>query len=362
MQKLNDNKIKIIHRNGQSVSGPWTLKKGYTLFGLLNFPKVQTFGKNTPTVLKEPVAKPPHPPIPQTDLTAVRNWVALEEKIVHGYKEQKTAQSKSVVALSKTPEKQSLPAFETFSTQTAISSSPSILKLKDPLLGPERTFLILERFLLVLGWLVAGALVFLFVQETFLSREASQKLSQAQNEKKRLEQSYATLKNISEDQVTEMKWLNSELQDTTSELKAAKSELKAARSEITVLQSTAQTQNAIVNALKAQNQAFEKIMGQGGVSALSGAAAGLSQERFLTEGTSMLQGEVTSINERQGFVVISVGSDQGVHPGRWITISRGGRGLAVGRIDRVYSTMSVALLRNSNMLRVIQEGDGVSFS
>jgi hypothetical protein len=183
----------------------------------------------------------------------------------------------------------------------------------------------------------------------------SQKLSQLKNEKKLLEQSYAVLKNTLEDQRAEMQWLNSELQDATSELKTA-------RSEANVLRNTVQTQKDIISALKAQGQAFEKIIDQGGLSALSGAAAGFSLERFSTGRTAMFQGEVASINERQGFIVINMGAAQGAYPGRWIAISRNGRGVAVGRVDRAYPTMSVAVLRSSGMLRAIQEGDSVFFS
>ncbi|MFH1208248.1 MAG: hypothetical protein V1673_01650 [Candidatus Omnitrophota bacterium] len=299
--------------------------------------------------------KTPRPDLLRAGLTAVRNWVSLGESVVRNYREKKTAQSKSTVPLPRIPEKQSLPAFETFSTQTAVFSSSPIPKPRDPFLGAEKIFLKLEKFLLVLGWLAAGALMLLYVHETFSSREVSQKLSQIKNEKKLLEQSYAVLKNTLEDQRAEMRWLNGELQDTTSELKTA-------RSEINVLRNTMQTQDAIVKALKAQSQAFEKIIDQGGMSALSGVAAGFSDERFLTGRTSVLRGEVAAVNERQGFVVVNMSAAQGAYPGRWITISRDGRGLAVGRIDRVYPTMSVAVLRNPGMLRVIQEGDSVLFS
>jgi hypothetical protein len=257
--------------------------------------------------------------------------------------------------LSRTPEKQPLPAFETFSTQTAAFSSRSIPKPRDSFLGAGKIFLKQEKFLLVLGWFAAGVLMLLYVQQAFLSHEASQKLSQLKNEKKLLEQSYVVLRDTLEDQRAEMRWLNSELQDTTSELKTAKS-------EINVLRNAVQTQNAIVKALKAQSQAFEKIIDQGGMSALSGAAAGLSGEQFSTGRTSVPRGEIAAVNERQGFIVVNMSAAQGAYPGRWITISRNGRGLAVGRIDRVYPTMSVALLRNPGMLRVVQEGDSVLFS
>jgi len=353
MQKLSDKKIKIIHRNGQSVSGPLASKKAATLFGLFNFQRAQAPAKNFATLPKESASESSQVDVPRADLAAVKNWVALEEKIVHGYKEQKTV--KSSVPLTKAPVKSSLPAFETFSTQTAVSSSSNVPSLKDPRPDLGRTFLGLGKFLLVMGWLATGVLALLYFQETFVNRETSQKLAQIQSEKTQLEQSYAALKTVSEDQSAEIAWLNSQLHDRALELKAAKSEIAA-------LQGAARTQNAIVDALRAQSQAFEKIVDQGGMSAFSGAAAGLSQEQFPREGASAIQGQVTSVNERQGFAVISMGASQGAHPGRWITISRGGRGLAVGRVDRVYPTMSVVVLRQAGMLQMIQEGDSVFFS
>lgn len=489
MQKLSDispKRITIIHRNGKSVSRPPAPKKGM-VFSLFNFSRTQTSGKNTPTVLTEPVPEMLHPDTPRADLAAIKNWVASEEKIVHDHEKQKTIQPKSVVPLSKSPrpdilrtgliavrnwvsfweqaaqnskepkkaqaksvvpspqtshsdvprvnltgvtnwvaleekivhnykqqktpqskgalplpttprsdflragltavrnwvspgesvvrnyrgkrtaqpkgavplqrtsEKQPLRAFETFSTQTAAFSSSLVPKPRNPVLGVEKIFLKREKYLLVLGWLTAGALMLLYVQGTFSNHEVSQKLSQLKNEKNLLEQSYVVLKNTLDDQRAEMQWLNSELQDTTSELKKA-------RSEVNVLRTKGQTQSAIVKALKAQSQAFEKIIDQGGMSALSGAAAGFSDGQFSTSRAPVFGGEVAEVNERQGFIVVNVSAAQGAYPGRWITISRNGRGLAVGRIDRVYSTMSVAVLRNPGMLRAIQEGDSVLFS
>ena len=381
MQKLSDKKIKIVFGSGRNASEPLVPKKGLTLFGLFASPRTESRGKNTATVPKEPALKKPSLNVPRADLIAVKNWVALEEKIVHDYKEQKIAQFKGVVPLPKTPVKQPRPAFETFSTQTAASSSSNAPKLKDPRRDPGKTFSKLGRLLLVWGGLAAGAFVLLYFQETFLNWETSQRLSRLQSEKEQLKRAYTELKNNSEAQSAEMKWLDSQLHDMALESRIAKAEGIAyeqglekryreelmritARyeSEIAALRSTMQTQDAIVSALKAQSQAFDRIIDQAGMSAFSGAVAGFSQEPFSTGGTSVLQGEVTSVNGLQGFVVVNMGSAQGVRSGRWITISRSGIGLAVGRIDRVYPTASVAVLRNAGMLQVVQEGDSVSFS
>jgi hypothetical protein len=430
MQKLSEKKIKIIHRSGQNVSGTSAPKKSSTFFSFFTFSRAEGRGKNTSLVIKAPTLKSPSLNVPRVDLDAVKSWVALEEKIVHDYKEQKISQAKnpvllpkipvqqpvelnvpraslkevmswvaleekiihdykeqeaaplkSPVPLPKTPAKQTLPAFENVSTKTAVSPAPRAPKLKEPLLDTGKTFSILDKFLLLVGVLAAGASVFLFVQGTLPNRDASQKLVQLQSEKEKLGRSNAELKNASEKQSAEMQWLNSQLHDMEVELNKARAEKvvfeqgleKKYReelmritvryeSEMAALRGTLQTQKSIVNALKAQGQAFEKILDQVGMSALSGAAAGFSQEPFSTSGTFGIQGEVTSVNERQGFIVISVGAGQGAHSGRFITISRSGIRLAVGRIDRVYPTTSTAGFSNAGMLQVVQEGDNVSFS
>ena len=381
MQKISDKRITIIHRNGQKVSEPVPSKTGLNFFGFFASPSADIRRKNTATVLKTPVLKKPSLNAPRADLTAVKSWVALEEKIVHDYKEQKTAQRTSAVSLPKIPSQYPSPAFETFTTQTAVSLSSSVPKLKNLSRGPQKASPGIAGFLWACGLLAAGVFIFLHGQDTFSSHKASQKLTQLQSEKEQLGRSYATLKNASEDQSAEMKWLNSQLHKTILEMKTAKAARVAHEqglekkyreelmritvryeAELAALRGVVQNQNAIVGALKAQSQAFEKIFDQAGMSALSGAAAGFSKGPFSTDGTSSLQGEVTAVNGRQGSVVVDRGANQGVRSGHWITISRSGIGLAGGRIDRVYPTMSVATVRDVNMLRMIQEGDSVSFS
>ncbi len=460
MQKLDDKRIRIIPKSAQNVPGPSASRPGLSFLGFFTSSRTESRGKTTSTILKEPAAKSfhsgvsradlaavkgwvaleekivhdykerktvlpenpakqsqplppkgsalssffsaprpepriknpaaapkesvlnrPHSGVPRADLTAVKGWVALEEKIVHGYKEQKTALTQSAPSLPKSPVKQSRPVVENFATQTSVSLLPSVPKHKTSFRGSGKVFPVAMGFFLVCGWLAAGIFIFLHVQGTLSNREIFQKFTQLQNDKKQLEQSYAALKGASEDQRAEVVWLDGQLRGVALELRTAKADRVAYEkglekkyrqelmritvhyeSEIAALRGTVRTQDAIVNALKAQNQVFDKIIDQMGVSAVSGAAAGLSQEPFSASRSSTLQGAVASVNERQGFVVLNAGASQGVTSGRWIAISRSGVGLAVGRVDRVYPTMSVAVLRNTGMLQVVQEGDSVSFS
>lgn len=378
MQKVSDKKIKIVDQSGQNVPGPAALRKNGNFFSFFSFPKTEAREKNIVTVVKEPVHRKSQTNIPSVNIPAVKNWVALEEKIVHDYKEQKTILPKISVPLAKNPAKPTPPAFETFSTQTAVTLSPGVLKVKDPLRVSPGVFSGVAKFLMVCGGLAAGVFLLMQILSGF---GASQKLTQLQNEKKQLEQSYAELKNASENQSAEMKWLNSQLRDVGLELRTAKAN-KAAyeqslekkyqeelmritvqyESELDRLRGVLQTQGAIITALKAQGQAFDKIIDQAGLSALSGAAAGFSQGPVSMSSSSAFQKKITSVNARQGSIVINFGSEQGARSGRDITILQNGVGLTVARIDRVYPTMSVAVVPDARMLQVIKEGDSVSFS
>ena len=205
------------------------------------------------------------------------------------------------------------------------------------------------------------------------------RLTQLQSERDQLKQSYVELQNASVTQSAKIKGLNSQLRGLEGDLrtlqenkaeygrsleKKYRAELMRITAEyetqIDVLRGTIRTKDAIVNALKAQSHAFERIIEQAGKSALSGAAAGLSQEPFSSAETSTLQGKVASVNG--ALVVINMGATQGVSSGRLIKIFRAGVGIAEGSIDRIYPTMSVAVLRNASMLQMIRQGDSVSFS
>jgi len=296
VQKLSDKKITIIDRSGQTVSAP--VKKG-SFFGLFASRRDEAPRENTATLLKEPSLKSSSLNVPHANLSAVKNWIALEEKIVHDYKEQGTAPLKNAASLPEISTKQARPAFQTFSVQTGVSLSSSVPKLKASLRASERKSSKLGKFLMITGGLAAGALVFLYFQATFSNRETSQELAQLQSAKDKLSWSYAVLKNASENQSAEMKWMQGQYRDMASELRAAQAGKVSTEqslekkyreelmritvryeSELAALRNTVETQQAIVNALKAQGRAFDKIIDQAGMSALSGAAAGLSRDTF----------------------------------------------------------------------------------
>lgn len=310
---------------------------------------------------------------PRIDSTPVMSWVALEEKIIHDYKEREKFLGKSPIPF-KNPARQPVRSGRAFTTSVEVSLSSNAKKPRTV----QKVFPNSAVFFLALGWIVIWGLVFLHIQGVFSNHGTAKKLSRLQSENKQLGQSYNEVKGISKNQDSEIEWLNKQIRDLSLELKTAKNDkitlernlenkyreelMQMAVSyelEIDHLRGVLQTQDSIVKALKAQGQAFDKIVEQAGLSALSG-AAGFSDVSFAT-GVSNEQGVVTSVNRRQGSVVISLGSDQGVASKQRVAISRNGRDLASGRIDRVYPTMSVVLIRDASMVPMIRVGDSVSF-
>lgn len=380
MQKLNGKKIQIIHKNGKNISEP--AKKGLTFFGLFSSAAPQVAVKAAACAVKEPLLKGVAPQVSRANLNAVKNWVGLEEKIVHDYKEQKIPLFKRPPLQPKTPVKPSVPAFETFSTQTTVSLPTSTLKRRDNirLPKPQKASRGLGVVWSALVWLAACAFVFVYVQGVLSGRQASRQLAQVQIEKQQLEQSYVVLKSASDKQLVEMQWMKDQLRAMAAELKTVQDQKQAEslslekkyreeltrltmhyEAQINTLRGAVQTRDAIVNALKAQTQALEKLVDPASIAAVSGMAAGFSKQPFLGAGASVSQGRILSVNGRQGFVVVDLGSEQGARSGRWIMISRDGAELTTGRVDRVYPSMSSVLIRDTGMLPVLQEGDTVSF-
>lgn len=381
MQKHNGTKIQITPRSGQGVSVAASPKKGHSFFSFFGPKKNGAPGGAAVINLKAPPLKKIQPSLPRADLNAVKNWVALEEKIVHDYKEHKRALPKPPPLAAKIPGKPFLPAFETFSTQTTVSVAGGLPRIKDAARIQKKAPLSLGGFLSALAWIAACVLVFVAVQGILPHWDASRQLTQLQNEKQQLEQSYSELKAASANQAAEMRWMQSQFRDIAVKLKTAQDEKTASsqalekryreelmrltlqyENQLDVLRADVRTRDAIVGALKAQAQAFEKVLDPARMAAVSGVAAGFSRQPFVGVGSSAPQGRILSVNGRQGFVVINLGGEQGAHSGRWVVISRDGTGLTAGRIDRVYPSMASVLIRDAGVLPMLQEGDTVSFS
>ena len=372
----------VFQKVNPTASVPLAPKKEpapFRFFTSLRYSKVfqhpaRPLGKTEPSVAKEPLRKSSYPHTPQAKLAEIKNWVGLEEKIIHDYAEKKTVSSGRTVSLPKIPPKQSPAAFETFSTQTTISL-PNASKTEEPLRSTitKKSFKFPERALLLPGWLLASVFIFLFVQEVPRVREVSLQLAEVQSKKTWLEQSYADLKKVSVEKSAEIQWLNSQLRDMAAELRTAQGQRDAYKldltriaaryeSQINVLREDVRTRDAVVSVLKAQIQAFEGILDRGGIAAVPGAASQVFQPSSTITPAYSAHGKVTTVNGRQGFFVIDMGAEQGVRSGSAVAVSRGSTGVTVGRIDRVYPTMSAVIVPDNRVLSNIFEGDTVSFT
>lgn len=354
-------KIKIVGPQVPPAAGRTASKEKASSGGLFSFLRPRSSRENPTSVSteikgsQEAVVRALPLDLSKAHVAAVKNWVVSEEEAVLGHREQKTLAPKDAGPEIKSSSSPSPLLPQKLSPRTNAFPAQRTLSMKEPVRDLRGASQGLRKFLWVSGWIVAGVFMFFYVREISLTYKAEQRSSHLQNEKYELEQSYAALKNTSDDQAAEMVWLRSQLQDMTWELKGA-------RADIVTLQNTVRTKDEIALALKAQTEALEKIVSQQAKAATVPTPADPSGDTGARWEASAIRGQITSINDRQGFVVTNVGSSQGIRSGQWVMIARFDKKLGFGRIDRAYPTMSVAKLRDPKMFQVIREGDSVYFS
>ena len=295
-------------------------------------------------------------------------WVALEEKIIHPYAENKEDFSEEPVFLPKAPEKQSVPVFETFSTQTMASPAS---KKPVPQEAPQKSGMNLVT-LGIVGFAVAGIMAGIFAFQWISTQRAfTDEIEKVQSEKKQAERSHAEVQRAMENQLAEVAWLNSQVRDLNSELMRTQDQRDAYKldlarvtsryeSELSALREDLGGKASVIAVLKAQIRVLSEALDQASGASVAGAA---SQYFVPPSGStaSSSRGRVSKIEAQKGFLVVDKGSNEGVRFGDSVTISRDGAGLTIGRIDRVYSTMSSVIVPNKNILNTIREGDTVSF-
>lgn len=289
------------------------------------------------------------------DPSAIRDWVGLEEKIVHDYTDRGRGDSLDSSSLPRIASAHSHGSFETFSTQTSLHTSRGITA--------ER-----GSFRLFFAWVVAVALAALCLQGSLAQRDLKGLLTELRTEHVRLGQSYAELQSAFKDQQDEVRRLEFELYDKAAELRRVSELSEGSRLDLEqryrqelmrltadyeiqleLLRKAVRSREALAEALRIRN-AFPDPGLQKDTSDLSASVL------------SLTQGKVTLTQGRQGFFVIDLGSDRGARPGRKITISREGVAFATGRIDRAYPTSSAVVPYNMRTIDTIQEGDTVFFS
>jgi hypothetical protein len=204
----------------------------------------------------------------------------------------------------------------------------------------HNSFLRWSALLWVSGWAIAAVFSVFYAKELPLKQEASLRIAGILTEKNGLEQSYAAIKTLSNDQHDKLQQLNSRIQSMSTELKKAREKAakvdfweKTYRQELMrittdyevqldSLRASLRTRDEIIAALRAQMQAVEQMIDQGSLAAVSGVASRTAHRDSLDRNVpasprrdESLQGKVTLVNIRQRFFVVNAGADRGAGRG-----------------------------------------------
>ena len=100
---------------------------------------------------------------------------------------------------------------------------------------------------------------------------------------------------------------------------------------------------------------------QKGASSSGGALAGREGETLpaVDKKVDLIAGQVLAVNREYGFIVTSIGSNNGAEPGRVLQIYRRGEPLGLGRIERSQNTISAASVVSEDLISRVQKGDRV---
>ncbi len=384
MQKLKERKIQIVGRNGQALAAQAVPKRTFSFFKLFSSSRYNSWGHSV--LSRNPPSKNIHSTLPKADPQEVRSWVALEERIVHDYKAQKIVPARPVAAPDKNPVQEKAPIFETLSIQTVTSTPRSPEKVKKTSSEEKGSFFRLGTAVLALGWLLAGLLSFLYVDEMSLKQDIDLKLAQARGENKQLKMNTASLKLVAGEQRGEIQKLNTQIRTLAGELGAAQAKAaaftameKSYREEllrvtsqyeeqIDGLRNLLQVRDEFVKTLQAHVQAIDKLVSEGGLAtAFSAAAKAVEDQKNESAQKAQAvppkpQGEVVMVNKQYQFIIVNLGAEQGATAGGLINIFQDGKPLAKGRLERVYPSMSAGTVLDEKALQVVKEGDGVTFS
>lgn len=312
-------------------------------------------------------------------MAAVQSWVALEERIVHDYKAQRTVPVKPAAPPAQQPVQEKAPIFETLSVQTVTSAPVALPPLKKPSSDGKRSFFRLGTAVLSLGWMAAGLFAFFYAGEMSLRQELTLKLAESQGENRQLLRTVSTVKAVVSGQREELQKLNTQVQTLSGELGAAQSKAaaytameKSYRDEL--LRVTAQyeeqvesmrkivsVRDELVKSLQNHVQAIDKLVTEGGLATAFSAALKAMEEQKKTAPAAPQrpEGNVVMVNRPYQFIVVNLGENQGARAGGLIDIVQDGRPLAQGRLERVYPTMAAVTVLTERALEEIKEGDSV---
>jgi hypothetical protein len=370
MDKLKSGKIQIISNQGRNAVIGKKSPQRFSFFKLSLSTPSSAAPAASGVSLKEPLFKGVHLSKTSGRLAAIEKWVDLEEKIVHDYKNRKTPSAKPTPPLN---------------ISSTVSYAAGMPALERPSSGSS-SVLRWSTVLWASGWILAGIFAFFYAKELPLKQDASSRIAGILAEKTRLEQSYAKIRIVSDEQRGKLQQLNGRIRRINGELrvsreKAARVDLleKTYRQElmrITIdyemqldsLRGFLRTRDEIVTALRTQMQAIEQMIDQGSLAAVSGVASRAAQRgssgpdaTAFPGGNDLSQGKVIQVNVSQNFFVVNAGSERGTRSGAKVKIYREGTLIGEGATDRVYPTMSSVTMRDPRALYDVREGDLVLF-
>lgn len=425
MEKLKEKNIQIVDQSGQSVLTQTTSPKSFTLLRYFFPSKPSGDSHDVKIEAQKTAPQEAQQKVPREEMDAIRSWVALEERIIHDYKERKEAPASQNSPQPSIPEpkvegapsgvrptvikpklKLTVPVSDgktdpftsekkkrildslLFSTQL-ITAPPQVAMPVSPIPSAKSKFWFRVMTLaMFLGWMGVAMLMFLYVQEHFSRQKTSVQFAEVRGGKKQLEHSYADLKSNLAKERDEIQRLNVHVRNITGDLRAAQVKAvafdameKSYREELLktttryeeqldAMRKLVQVRDDVLQGLLSHSQTIDKLLTDGGLGTLITFVQKNVQENATEKNkpTSVSatavpipDGKVVMVNSRYEFIVIDLGSNQGARTGFMVGVSKNGRKMTTGKIERVYPTMSAVTVLDTNVLSDIQEGDEVTF-
>jgi hypothetical protein len=146
------------------------------------------------------------------------------------------------------------------------------------------------------------------------------------------------------------KALNSEISDLKRELAQAKLAASAATPE------EIEGYKSKITTLEARVAELESTSGSTVAKIANTTAAGQTEGQPAATLPS-IKGEVVSVGARNAFVVLNVGSAQGVQAGQTFSITRGDSAIASGQVSTVQESYSIAQIASNTLRGTLAKGD-----
>ncbi|PIQ81981.1 MAG: hypothetical protein COV76_06120 [Candidatus Omnitrophica bacterium CG11_big_fil_rev_8_21_14_0_20_64_10] len=196
--------------------------------------------------------------------------------------------------------------------------------------------------------------------------EAQKAADELAQEKRARETLTARISQMTQEAKTFQIQLESERQEKltlTDELAKAKQSYRSLSNELTTLRQAKEAlERRVKEMLKNRSDAIEPIVVTPPVVSGSGNTQSASSGYSSSPASSAAgkSGKVLVVNREFNFVVINLGSNDGLAPGMTITLAKeNGEPLGQAEVERVYDNMAAATLVAESQMGKVREGDGV---